>query len=97
MRRIALALAAFAMLAFGAGQAMAQPHGPQHRGPNPVYRHGYGGNPGHRPHGGRGPYYRHGYPGRGYWYPPVYRYPGPHCPRSGFYYRGPGLSIGIGY
>jgi hypothetical protein len=90
MKRFALMLATLAILCVGAAQAQA--HG---------YHHGHGGY-----HGG---FYGPAVVYPRVWAPPVvvvpprvyppvydYRYYAPR-PSTGFYYRGPGVSIGVGF
>ena len=99
MRRIALAMTMFAVLAFGATQAQAQHPRHHHGRSHSSYRYA---PPRHYHH--HGP--RYGYPApmvRPYYGPrwvapvPVYPYPYYYGPSSGFYYRGSGVSIGIGF
>ncbi len=112
MRRVALALAVVGVLAFGAAQAQARPphadRSPHHsqRGRHHSYRgphHGYGYHHGpSRYHWPRAvvppPVVRHHYYGPRWAVPvPVYPRPYYYAPRSGFYYRGSGISIGIGF
>ncbi|MDZ7615856.1 MAG: hypothetical protein U1E05_02565 [Patescibacteria group bacterium] len=106
MKRIALALTVLAVLALSTQQLQAGPprhHGPKHHGPqyhqyHKHHHHRHGG-----PHGSR--YY---VPPRVVYPAPVYRpyygrayvapaYPYYYGPSSGFYYRGSGVSIGIGF
>ncbi len=96
MRRIVLALAVVGVLAFGATEAQA--HRPRHYRGGPPRSHRYARPPRYAP--------RPVYPPpvvRHYYAPPVFVpapvYPRPYYypPRSGFYYRGSGISIGIGF
>jgi len=91
MRRVALILATLGILCLAAGQAQAHP-----------YHHGYGGYY-------HGYYYAPVVVRPPVWvappvvvpapiYPPVYQSPCYYpAPAAGIYYRGPGLSIGIGF
>ncbi len=100
MRRFALALAVIGILALGATAAQAQP-------PRPYHGSHYGRHYGHhyaapRYHGPRvmypPPVVRHHYYHPGWVVPaPVYPVPYYYPPSSGFYYRGSGISIGIGF
>ncbi|MDY0166207.1 MAG: hypothetical protein RBS80_06660 [Thermoguttaceae bacterium] len=96
MKRIALALAVVAVLAVGAARAQAHP--PRHYRGGPPPRSHYYAPPRHY-----GPRVVYPPPRRPYYGPavvvpaPVYPYPYYYGPSSGFYYRGSGISIGIGF
>ncbi len=96
MRRIVLALAVVAVLAFGAAQAHAHPPWHYRGGPPRSYRYAppprYVPVPVYPP-----PVVRHYYGPPVFVPAPVYPRPYYYPPRSGFYYRGSGISIGIGF
>jgi len=104
MRKSAIALAVIAVLAINAGPAMAG-HGSRYGGhgrDGPAYSargHHQQGYHGRYHHGGARVYRSYGYPSahHGYGYPSVYRSYHRYSPPSGFYYRGPGFGISIGF